>query len=71
MTGCAGLRMALAKKRLEGGMKVACTARELRYQSEASFSRAFKEHCGYPPQEHEFRVARELKMSKMHNLDMK
>ena len=48
------------------------TARELAYESEASFSRQFKAHWGYPPREHVVRVVREAQENaKLTKLDMK
>lgn len=45
-------RMQLAAKRLsEGGVKIAAVAREVGYDSEAAFSRAFKKYSGLPPSE--------------------
>ena len=65
------LRMARAKQWLAEGMKVAWTAWELGYKSEASFSREFKKHCGYSPSEHALRAHDDMKSSKMTNWDMK
>jgi AraC-like DNA-binding protein len=66
-----GVRMAQAKHWLAEGMKVVWTARELGYSSEATFSREFKKHCGYPPSEHALRASGGRKFRKMTDWDMK